>query len=438
MFYAGFSRVDVTPPLGSPVAGYYRKRIAKGILDPIQLNALALNDGENTVIMITGDFVNIVEVIATKLRSEISEVTGVPADNIMISALHQHTSVRISPPINSPSDMTDEAYLDILHRKFCDVAKMAVDDLKEATVYTGEKETATPISFIRRYRMKDGSTRTNPGYLNPDVDYPLGEADNTVRVIRFKRKDANDIAYVNFSTHPDVVGGELFSADWPGFVRRFTEAELENVSCIFFTGAQGDTNHHNVFKEKFTCERYEYAEFMGRVITDAVKEIWDNAVCRNVFRLRSQIEKIYVLSNTSGIEKMEWAKQYCADYHAGKIDTKGQLNVIGEASRISRLHEETLFKYVPVTVIGMGDVAFVGFGCEPFTQYAKEARSFAPDTFVVCSCCSNGGQGYIPTEQAYSEGGYEALSSKFSPDIAPKLKQTVKSMLDGYAEYKNS
>ena len=43
---AGFSRVDVTPMLGIGIAGYYFPRYADGVLDPLQINALALACGD--------------------------------------------------------------------------------------------------------------------------------------------------------------------------------------------------------------------------------------------------------------------------------------------------------------------------------------------------------------------------------------------------------
>ena len=97
--------------------------------------------------------------------------------------------------------------------------------------------------------MKDGSVRTNPGCLNPDVEGPLSDADNTVRLVKFEREFKNDIALVNFSTHPDVIGGNKYSADWPGFVRNFVEKDIDGVSCIVVNGAQGDVNHIDVTKE---------------------------------------------------------------------------------------------------------------------------------------------------------------------------------------------
>ena len=59
MIQAGFARLDITPPLGTPLAGYYNARFAKGVLDPLQLNALALSDGETTTVTITVDVLGI-------------------------------------------------------------------------------------------------------------------------------------------------------------------------------------------------------------------------------------------------------------------------------------------------------------------------------------------------------------------------------------------
>ena len=232
MLKAGFAKVDVTPPLGSPLAGYARERISDGVLDSIELVALALNDGENTALIITGDFTGMWEKWSTEIRELISQQTGVPATNICIHCLHQHTSVRIGWNMNVrqemiPNRLVDEVYYNILYRKYVDVAKMAIDNLCDAQMYVGEQETKEPLSFIRRYRMKDGSTKTNPQPEDMDqVVGPLGEADNKVRLIRFKREGMKDIALVNFSTHPDVIGKTKFTADWPGFVRRITETDI--------------------------------------------------------------------------------------------------------------------------------------------------------------------------------------------------------------------
>ena len=50
-FKAGFSRVDITPPLGVYMPGYYQARHAKEILDPLQINCVAFSDGKKTALI---------------------------------------------------------------------------------------------------------------------------------------------------------------------------------------------------------------------------------------------------------------------------------------------------------------------------------------------------------------------------------------------------
>ena len=85
MIKAGFSRVDVTPPLGTYMSGYFKHRYAKGVIDPIYLNAIALSDGEDTAIIIAADFLGIREVYATPIRKKIADAVGISADNIIIN-----------------------------------------------------------------------------------------------------------------------------------------------------------------------------------------------------------------------------------------------------------------------------------------------------------------------------------------------------------------
>lgn len=236
MLKAGFARVDVTPPLGTVLTGYFEPRISDGILDPIELNALAISNGEDTVLLITGDFMITSDATMTRFRELIAAETGLSMEHVLTHSVHQHTS---TTPGATPDDETtvEPLYTQVLERKFCDVARMALDDRSEASLSFGQKETDEPISFIRRYRMKDGSTRTNPGHNNPDIVGPIGNADNTVRLVKFERKAADDIVLVNFQTHPDVIGGNKFSADWPGFARRLTEKSIPGVKCILVNGA---------------------------------------------------------------------------------------------------------------------------------------------------------------------------------------------------------
>ncbi|MBR2616058.1 MAG: hypothetical protein IKC69_05215 [Clostridia bacterium] len=433
MFQAGFARVEVTPPFGTALTGYFSLRVSDGVLDPIQLNALAISEGEETILIITGDFMYMNEKDITVYRGLIEKDLGIPASHILIQSIHQHTSTTAGK-----YGPTDPRYQYFLERKYVDVARMALDDRKEARISLAEKETAEPVSFIRRYRMKDGSVKTNPGYLNPDIDHPLGEADNTVRLVKFEREGAKDIALVNFQTHPDVIGGKKFSADWPGWVRRMTEKDVENVHCILVNGCQGDTNHCDFSKPWITfkgdpeaqAKKYAYSERMGRIITDTVVDIWNKTEEMTETGITARVEMKRVPSNTNGIERIDECRAL------QKLITNNEplpvkLNMAekGEVRRIANMENVTLVQKVPVSMVAFGKVALIGYGGEPFTEYATKPRAAVPELFVLSACLANGGQGYLPSVDAFAEGGYEARTTNFTEVVAPTLQNAALAML---------
>ena len=424
MLKAGFARVDVTPALGTNLAGYFEERLASGILDPIELNAIAMGDEEEKVVIIISDFLGIRVEYADRIRKMVAERTGVPMDHVMVTALHQHTSICLrGGPGNNV--LEDHEYLQLMYRKFADVAQMAISDMADATMCYAEQETEKPIAFVRRYILKDGTLQTNPGASKYEgqIVGPAEQSDNTVRLVKFLREGKKDIALVNFSTHPDVIGGSRYSADWPGFVRRFVEAEHENTHCLLLNGCQGDTNHINFMlpaDQRFPCGKgYPHSEYMGRTIANTVNAIWDQTKVQQGDAIASGVTTVY---NKTRTDKEEFFDECWEVYEARALNhdytvTKTSSGIaLAEAYRVVKIRTEApLYQKIPVTAMRVGPIAFVGFGGEPFTHYATAVRENFPGKTVIAACAANGYQGYLPTAKAFEQGGYEAVSSPFSP-----------------------
>ena len=425
MLKAGFSRLDVTPPFDSEIAGYYHVRYANGVLDPICLNSVAVANEEKTVLLMALDFIGINLDYSVRIREKISERTGVPTDHIMLAAMHQHTSCALD---HSFSRLTDENYIEVLIRKIADGAQMAIDDMKEAKVGSAEEDTAEPIAFVRRYFADDGKVYTNPSTSKVNIVKRCAEADNTVRVVRFFREGAKDIAVVNFSTHPDVIGGNKFSADWMGFVRRFVEEDNADVSCAFFTGTQGDSNHIDFFKpkeERLKGNGYEHSRYMGRTVADTVNKIWNGIVPTDSEGISAYHKVIYNKTNSEGLDEYDECLRLHDEYHA-KLRAGERSDIdIAYAVRIINLRKAPILLPIPITVISIGNISFVGFGGEPFTAYGERVRALAPERFIVCAVCANGYEGYFPTEDAFALGAYEARSSLFTPSIEREIVGAV-------------
>ena len=88
---AGFGRVNVNPPMGIQISGYYMTRLADGILDDLEVNALALETANGSAIFLSLDNCVPREDLLSLCRRSVSEATGVPYEAVFTAATHTHT-----------------------------------------------------------------------------------------------------------------------------------------------------------------------------------------------------------------------------------------------------------------------------------------------------------------------------------------------------------
>lgn len=427
-FKAGFARLDITPPLGVNMAGYYSQRRADGILDNLLATAIAVSDGLNTAVIVSLDILGLKKDKADAYRRTIAEKNAIPFEAVFISCTHTHTG----PVMDSGRYEEDPQYNVFLERKLCDVAALAMADLKPASVSIGRSK-APGISFIRRYRMKDGKIQTNPGVGNPNILEPIGKPDETVQLVRIHREEADEILLVNFQVHPDVIGGNKFSADYPKFVRDTLEKALDNVKCMYINGAQGDTNHINVqaFPDN-PYSGYEHSEHMGKTIAGAVLQVYLKTTPVKAEPIRFGQKDIEIPSNRPDKSKIPEAERIISLHEAGRQSelpyTGMELTtIVAEAYRMKRLENGPDSFILPLTAVCFGDISITGVPGEPFTDIGRGIKEGSQFEMTLVSCCANGYEGYFPMQSAYDEGGYEARSSNFKPGVAEAI---IKSSID--------
>ena len=443
---AGFARVNVTPQMGIDVRGYFKVRIADGVLDELEINALAVGDGKKKAVLMAIDNCGIDTASMDVFREAAAKKTGLPKEAFFISCTHTHTGPQTTL---QTEDEAVKSYTTWLCGRVVDAACFALADMKPARM--GFRIGNAPnVAFIRRYIMKNGEIRTNPGVNNPEVDRTCGEVDERVNVLRFDREGAETIVLVNFGNHPDVVGGCSISADWPGFLRRRVEKSLDNVKCLFFNGAQGDVNHVNVFpkdgdlNDMFmdfddVSRGYGHARHIGNVMTGAVLQVFDKVAYRDVEEIRFMNRTIAVPSNMPKPEDMEQARYIEEMHRAGKDDElpyKGMLltTFVAEAERMLRLEHGPDHFDMPLTALAIGDIALAGIPGEPFTGIGRALKESASWSAVLPCCLTNGSEGYFPMMDAYEEGGYEARSSKFRAGVAEKIVEEGLALLKDLKE----
>lgn len=428
---AGFARADITPMLGIYIGGYFVPRYAEEILDPLELVALAVEAGSTTAVLVTIDQCSIGSDTFEALRNRVAEATGLPLANIFVHLTHTHTSAGLG--IGSDNELVQE-YTRMVMRKIGDVAQMALKDLQPAKMGWAVGN-APKIAFVRRFRMKDGKVRTNPGVGNPDILAPIGDVDERLNVLRFDRECGDTLILGNFGNHPDTVGGSRISADWPGMTRRMVEHALENTKCIFFNGAQGDVNHVNVnakggdyndLTNDFddVARGYGHTRHMARVMTGAILQVFDKVNWTDVDSVRT-LQKVVHAPSHMPTEKdnMELAHKYRDLHNADKdeeIPFEGMelTTVVAEALRLCNLEQGPESYPLVMTGIAIGSVALFGIPGEPFTGIGRGLKEAQGWDLVLPCCQTNDRIGYFPMQEAYDEGGYEARSSYFKAGVA--------------------
>ena len=424
--YAGYAKEKVTPPMGLNVPGYFSKRYSDGIITDLYLHATAISDGENKAIFFSCDAIGMSPDAYKILREKIAERCQLDPNSVYLHCTHSHTAFRVTVP--GKENNANDIFLHRLYQQFADAAQFAFEDLKLVTAVKTARGEVKGVGFIRRYRMKDGTCKTNPGIGNPDILDFDGVQDESLQIVRLIREEAKEILLVNFGTHPDVIGGTKYCADWPGYVMENLIGAFDgNIEVLYLNGCQGDSNHHNCFLPKGSPRKgVPLAQRMARKISGEVLKIYDNAqdIAYNKIAFSNKIVEVGLNPHDPADE--EEAKEIHKLYHelqtsADPVFKQYKLNV-PEALRIVRnMNRKDPTIKLQVSAVQLGDIAFIGLPGEPFVDIGRQIKERSKMGMTICTCVTNGGCGYFPTASAFAEKGYERSTSPFAHNVAELL-----------------
>ncbi len=431
MLQTGFSKLDITPPLGINLAGYFFERPAEDILDPLYAIAVAFDDGEKKAVVLSVDNLGINALILDAYRENIAKACDLSPDAVYIACTHTH----LGPDLGVlEGKCKNPEYAAFLGKRLCDAATLAFLDLAPTKMLQCRGE-VKDVAFVRRYRMRDGSARTNPGFLNPDILHPEGSPDEECALLILKREGKPEIGIVNFQVHPDCIGGCKISADYPKFVRDTYEKLIDNSRCMYINGAQGDTNHIDVRLGEDKCRKgYDRIRYMGRKIAMAAVSNYELAEEISGDEIKFARKGVIARHNRGKAEEIEPARELMnlhAEYgDPNKIPNiaerfpmfKGNPNVqVAAARRIASLQELPEERKLWLSALAIGDVVFAGFPGEPFTEIGRSVKKNSRFALTIPSCTTNGYEGYFPMMDSYDEEGYEKSTARFVRGAAEKL-----------------
>ena len=423
-FQAGLATIDITPPVGWRMSGYFYERLGTGIHDPLEAKAIVFRHGDERAALVFCDLIGMPAMISGPVRAQASRKTGIPADHILIAATHTHTGPLYYGALreylhgkaveeNGRDPFEGVDYPGILTARLVSVIANAQKALQPVELSVA-KTNVPGLSFNRRYYMKDGSVQFNPGKTNSNVVGPAGPVDPELIFLAIKRKsDGHAIgSLTSFALHADTVGGTEYGADFPGYLARFLkEVVAGDFISAFGNGPCGDINHIDISAprpQKGDKEAERVGTLLGRRVTALFRSLRPVA---SPLRVGATI--VTVPLQHYGPEQILQARE-----NMEKIGTKDLpfLQQV-ESYKIMDLQWRNA-KALPlqVQVFRLGsDTAIVGLPGEIFSELGLAIKKQSPLRNTIVVELANDSIGYVPTTKAFREGSYEVVNSRVAP-----------------------
>ena len=429
----GTASVNITPPVGIPMAGYYATRLAEGTHDELNAKAIVFEQDGAKAALVALDLVTLARPTIDEARRLIAKLTGVPPDAVMISATHSHTGplltgISTSNEVYGGDMEIAKVYTTTLAGKIAESVRLAESALAPAKLSAAVgREDSLP--FNRRFLMKDGTVGWNAGKLNPNIVRPAGPTDPAVPVVYAESTAGRPLAtYVNFAMHLDTTGGMQFSSDYAfALATILSRVKSPDMLTLFTIGCAGDINHVNTGikdPQKGPAE----SERIGTVLGAEVLKTYTRLapVVTAAPRVRSAIVKLPLPTLAPG--DVEKARTF-----ATRIGTKNDpkfLEKVWAFTVLDTFGRDGKPLEVEVQVIALGfDLAWVSLPGEIFVELGLAIKAASPFKHTIIAELANGSIGYIPTQRAFAEGNYEPVSARCASGSGEMLVETATRLL---------
>ena len=401
-FRASVVKVDITPSGSKWLAGYPARQ-SKGVHDRIYHRIVALDDGQTQFFLVSSDLCLFAPSVYDEATAELKRQTGIDPTQVWWTVTHTHSAPEVGPPglekAMMPERYThepDEEYTASVERALIDGVKEARAKLAPARLGAGTGFSAANIN--RRARDVDG--RISLG-LNPD-----GPVDRQIGLLRLDRPDGSVVALIaSYAMHGTALGPQnvQISGDAPGVVAAYVEEKL-GAPMLYINGAAGNIAPIYTVQADFRAAHItEFNVLLGDRILSASQAIRGTT---SEVRLRAG-EKVIETPRKAGFGWNDSQAKYLRIANGGAAMVR-----------------------IPVRFLTINDeVAIWAAPLELFCEVAINVRNRSPYPHTFYYGYANGWLGYLPTRQAFAEGGYEPLTSVVTEQAGEDLANEVTSYL---------
>lgn len=412
---AGFAIGDITPEIGIYLTGYgHPERLAEGIHSPLLVTAMVLEEDGRQAAVLGLDWCYAEENVTGRIRREVGEAVGIPAEHILLCCAHTHSAPHTAQGRTTGRTTVDPegrgvAYAFASIPTFIDTVRRAQKSAREVEMGIAATQSETGVS--RRATNENGEVR---GFLaDPDQI-----CDRNLTAIHFRDRQSGESVgiMIHLGCHNTCMGAtRQISSDWCG-VMRDRIRDRYPVPVLYVNGALGDVGPRTSFFVEKTRSRgfsagggdgVKSATEVGlRAAADALRALDSIRVFRAAGPLRIRVftQRMPQAISRSESEARDMLVRYAPGSTLKQADVfyavaEAALKAWSEPPRPVLEWEQTL--------IAFGEIALVPFPFEVFSVFSLRLRKYGAFACTLLCSNTNGYVSYLPDRGAIAVGGYE-------------------------------
>ncbi len=431
-FKVGAAQVEITPPDGTPMAGYYKFRAVGGVLDPIFAKAIVVEQDGARAALVVLDLAGTTRPLVAAARKLIEQQCGLSGDRVMISATHTHTGpqlprgslmdeiTKVSTP---PGPQYVSALPGLIAKSVSDAFAALTPARASATVAKAEG-----ISFNRRVIGKDGKCIWQPRKIDLSVERPAGPVDPDLGLLVFDSVESRPsplAAYVNFAMHPTSVGGGLrISADYPGVLTRLLrERKGAEMIAVFANGCCGNINHTDYLSGNPQRNTLQ----LGTALADVATQSWPTLQPLKTCAPRARSTKVTLQRRKFSDAEIAKAKDIGNRMFTENLGTVPMAEAVCILETIAK--QDVPLEAEVQVIACSSDLAIVALPGEIFVELGLAIKAASPFKHTFIAELANGSIGYIPNREAYPQGNYEIVSARGAEGSGERLVEEALKLL---------
>jgi hypothetical protein len=420
-------QADVTPPLGTPLCFGLVKPGAE-VVDPLTARGIVIHGSGKPIVLTAVDWLGISNESHDRWRQALADAAGTTIDRVTVHVLHQHdapghddAASRLLREQNLGADaaIQDDAFNAEAVRR---VAAAVGAARRQRVTHVGiGRAKVEQVASNRRILGSDGKvrvTRMSSSRIPEAVAAPEGVIDPWLQSIGFWNGGKPVAVITYYATHPQSHYGKGgISWEFVGMARAMREKALPGAAHIHFNGAGG-----NVAAGKYNDGAPENRARLAQRLAAGMTAAWESMRKTRVSPrdvVWSHVSVALPLrADTHGADAL---RAVVRDAAAKPADRMRAARDLAFAERAAAGHR------IQLSRLRFGPADSIYLPGELFIEYQLAAQQIRP---VAVAAYGDLGPGYIGTEVAYSQGGYETgIVSRTAPSVEGILLGAIRGLL---------